>query len=79
MRWTLRSPGIPAYDLAASYSSYHDKGFRAGGDCVGQGGVRWLMGQIFFAGEEAEEGPALERAVLADGAAQHGIAGFERV
>ena len=35
------------------------------------------MGQIFLAGEEAQERPALLGDVIADGTAQHGIAGFE--
>jgi hypothetical protein len=37
------------------------------------------MGQIFFAGEEAQERPALLRDLIANSAAQHGIAGFQRV
>ena len=37
------------------------------------------MRQIFLAGEESQERPALLRAIVANGAAQHRIAGFERV
>ena len=37
------------------------------------------MGQVLLAGEEAQERPALLCDVVADGAAQHGIAGLERV
>ena len=37
------------------------------------------MGEVFFAGEESEEGAALLRVVVADGSAQHGIAGLERI
>src|SRR5258708_4352995 len=37
------------------------------------------MGQILPAGEESQERPALLRDVVADRAAQHGIAGLERV
>ena len=34
---------------------------------------------ILGAGEEAEEGPALKGDVIANGAAEHGITGFEGV
>ena len=37
------------------------------------------MGEVLFAGEEAQKRPALQRIVIADCAAQHGIAGFERI
>ena len=37
------------------------------------------MGEVFFAGEEAQEGTTLLRVVVADGSAQHGIAGLERI
>src|SRR5579863_2582297 len=37
------------------------------------------MGQIFLAGEEAQERPALLRDVVADCPAQHWIAGLERI
>jgi len=35
------------------------------------------MGEIFLTGEEAQERSPLLRAVVADGTAQHGIAGLE--
>ena len=37
------------------------------------------MGEIFLAGKEPQERPALLGVVLADRSAQHGIARFERV
>ena len=37
------------------------------------------MGQILLAGKESYERPALLRDLVAEGPAQHGIAGFERV
>jgi hypothetical protein len=37
------------------------------------------VGEIFLAGEETQERSALLCAVVANGAAQHGIAGFERI
>jgi len=57
----------------------HNKRLFPGCDCIGERGVGRLVGEVFFAGEEAQEGAALLRVVVADGAAQHGIAGLERV
>ena len=37
------------------------------------------MRPVFFAGEDAHEGAALAGGVLANGAAEHGTAGFEGV
>ena len=37
------------------------------------------MRPVFFAYEEAQEGAALVGGVVADGAAEHGVTGFERV
>ena len=65
--------------LAAGNGPDDDKRLLSGCDRVGQWGVRRLMGQIFLAGEESQEGTALLRDVVADGSAQHGIAGLERV
>jgi hypothetical protein len=48
-------------------------------DRVWQRGVRRFLGQILVAGEEPHERPALVRDVVADGAAQHRVPGFERV
>jgi len=56
-----------------------DKGLRPGCDRIGQWVVRGLMGQILLAGEEPQKRPALVRDVIADGAAQHGIAGLKRI
>src|SRR5438309_7756521 len=46
---------------------------------IGEGGVRRLVGQVALAGKETQERPALLRDVVPDRAAQHGIAGLERV
>jgi hypothetical protein len=37
------------------------------------------VGDVFFAGEEADQGAALVGNVIADRAAEHWIAGLERV
>ena len=57
----------------------HNKRLFPGCDRIGERGVGRLVGEVFFAGEEAQKGAALLRVVIADGAAQHGIAGLERV
>ncbi len=46
---------------------------------IGERGGGRLVGEVFFTGEEAQKGAALLSVVVADGAAQHGIAGLERV
>ncbi len=65
--------------LAPRNGSQDDQRLLPGGNSLGQGCVRGVMRQIFLAGEEAQEGAALERDVVADGAAQYGIAGLEGV
>ena len=45
----------------------------------GSGSVGRGEGVVFGAGEEAEEGTALERAVIANGAAEHGVLRFKGV
>src|SRR5579864_25738 len=37
------------------------------------------MGQVLFAGKEAQEGAALQSGVVTDGSAEHGVAGLEGV
>ncbi len=51
----------------------------SGGDRVGEQSIRRIVGQVLLTGKEAEEGSAVERNVVADGAAKHGIAGFQGV
>ena len=41
--------------------------------------VGGVVAEVLFAGEEADEGAALLRRVVADGAAEDGVAGLERV
>ena len=48
-------------------------------DCFGKGCIRRLVRQIFLAGKEAQERPALLRIMIADSAAQHGILRLESV
>jgi len=65
--------------LTTGDGSYDKKRLGARSDCCGKGRVRWFMGEIPCAGKKSQERPALERDLVANGAAQHGIAGFECV
>ena len=76
---TARGHRNSGFALAPGNGPDNDERLLPGRDRVGQWGIRRLMGQIFLAGEEAQEWPALLRDLVADRPAQHGIAGFERV
>jgi len=65
--------------LAPGDGPDNDERLLPGRDRLGQWSIRRLVGQILLAGEETQERPALLRDLVADGPAQHGIAGFERV
>jgi hypothetical protein len=65
--------------LSSCDCSNNKKWFLAGGDRLGERVIGRVVREVLFAGEKAEEGTALLRDVVADGAAQHGIAGFECV
>jgi len=65
--------------LAAGDGPDDHEGLGAGGDFGGERSVGRLEGIIFGASEEAEEWAALQGDVVADGAAEHRVAGFEGV
>src|SRR5260221_9213305 len=65
--------------LTAGHGTDDDQGLGSGRDRIGERGVRRFVGPILFAGEEAHEGAALVRDLVADGAAQHRIMGLEGV
>src|SRR5258708_20537350 len=65
--------------LSARNGPDDGKGFCTRRDGVGQRGVRRLVGKIFLARKESQERPALLCDMIADGPAQHGIAGLECV
>ena len=69
-------PYIAAW-LAAGDGADDEEGLFAGGDFGGKRRVPGFVREVFSAGEEAEERAALLRIMVADGPAQHGIAGFE--
>ncbi len=66
-------------ELAASDGANDHEGLDAARDGGGEGLVGRLMRDVFVAGEESQEGPPLLRAVIADRAAEHGVAGFQGV
>src|SRR5437879_5180920 len=66
--------------LLSSGDCAHDKEWLVAlHDRVGQGSVGRFVGNVFAAGEEADERATLERVVFANCAAQHGVFRFERV
>lgn len=65
--------------LAAGDGADDEERFCALGDGVGEWGIGGLEREVLFAGEEAEEGTALEGAVVADGSAKHGVTGFNGI
>ncbi len=65
--------------LAAGDGADDEEGLRAARYSFGQGMVGRFEGPILTAGEKSQEGPALEGDVVADGAAEHGVAGLKRV
>jgi hypothetical protein len=67
------------HELAAGDGTDDDQGFGSGDDCGRKRSVWRFVGEIFFAAEDAQEGAALVGDLVANGAAQHGVAGFEGV
>src|SRR5712691_9706567 len=65
--------------LAAGDGANDEKGLRARRDRLGKRGIRRVVGQVPLARKESQEWPSLRGDVVADRAAQHGIAGLERV
>jgi hypothetical protein len=66
-------------NLAARDRSYDNEWLFAGGDRLRQRRIGRFMREVFFTREEAQEGAALERAVIANGALQHRVPGLERI
>ena len=65
--------------LAAGDGADDEKRLRPARYRFGQGMVGRFEGPILAAGKKSQEGPALQGDVVADGAAQHGVASLERV
>src|SRR4051794_15546129 len=67
-------PALPAGDGADD-----QVGLGPAGDGVWEGGVGGLVGEVFLAGVEPQEGAAAVRDVVADRAAEDGVAGLQGV
>src|ERR1044071_5610014 len=65
--------------LAAGYCADDEERLFPCDHLFRQRGVRRLVGQVLLAREEAHEGAARARLVVADGAAERRVARFERV
>src|SRR5208282_5366326 len=65
--------------LPASNGADDEERLLPGDDRFRQRRVGRLQGKVFLAGKKTQERPALERHVIPNGSAQHGIAGLERV
>ncbi len=65
--------------LAARDGTEDDEGLFAFEDGGGEWGAGGLVRDVFHIGEEAQEGTAFEGDVVADGAAELGVEGFEGV
>ena len=87
--WSPRKPAVSAVEgpkpskalnsLAARNGPYDNKRLRPRRNRIWQRRVRRFMRQIFFAREKAQKRTALERVVVADSAAQHGVARLKRI
>jgi hypothetical protein len=80
--WAREKHGFeapPLHGSAAGDGADDQEGFRAGDDGVGEGGVGGFVRKIFGTGEEAKERAALLGDMVANGAAEHGVGGFEGV
>lgn len=69
----------PISGLTAGNRAQYDKRLLPRHDRFGQDSIWRFVRKVLFACEEAEERTALQRDVVANGSAQHGILGLERV
>src|SRR5678815_5172893 len=77
-RWLIVIWRIRA-NSAAGHRAHDQERLNATGDLIRQLGLRRLERQVLFAGKEANEGPTLQRAVIANRPTQDGILCFERI
>ena len=76
---TCFAKGFDVRPLAAGNSPDDEQWFGTGCDFLGERRVGRLIGEILLTGVEADEVAALTSGVVADGAAEHRVAGFQRV
>jgi hypothetical protein len=72
-------PSITGRELSPGNCADHDERLFSGNDRVGQGSVRRIVRQVFFAGKKTQECPPLQSYMIADCAPQHGIARFKHI
>ena len=65
--------------LASGHSADDQKWFLAVGDRIGQCGLRWFQGKILSTSIEPNKGTPLQSQMIANGATEHRVTGFERV
>ena len=72
-------PCSPPPSLASGYGAVDEEGFGGGEDGGGKGCVGVVVGDVLFAGEEAQEGAALFCGLVAYGSAEGGVLEFQGV
>jgi hypothetical protein len=70
---------LAPHTLAPGDCADHNERLLAGCDLIGQLHVGRIVREVLLASKKSQEGPALQRIVIANGAAQHGITCLEGV
>ena len=79
MNFTSEARERPPDNLSACDSAHNKEGLGPFCNRIGQGSIKWIVRDVFPAGKESHQWPALFCFVIADGAAQHWICFFNRV
>ncbi len=79
MNFTSEARERPPDNLSACDSAHDKEGLGPFCNRIGQGSIKWIVRDVFPAGKESHQRPALFCFVIADGAAQHWIFFFNRV
>ena len=65
--------------LSSGDRADHDEWFFSGNDGFGQGSVRRVVGEVFFAGKKAQKRPSLQSYMITNRAPQHWVLRFESI
>jgi hypothetical protein len=79
VNFTSEARERPPDNLSACDSAHDKEGLGPFCNRIGQGSIKWIVRDVFPAGKESHQRPALFCFVIADGAAQHWIFFFNRV
>jgi len=79
VNFTSEAHERPPDNLSACDSAHDKERLGPFSNRIGQGSIKWIVRDIFPAGKESHQRPALFCFVIADGAAQHWIFFFNRV